>query len=150
MIVHKYRLCKTSWGIAINIYGNVFDYDRYNSKVYVMENNHLTKICEGLYVLFDKEQNRNVGPNHSYNQMQVDDYSYMIEGLLKVSGKIKENTEYQNTLIVITRLEFSLCDFQEEGLIAGMMEWAAKAFDFTCPHIEVKYQKDINKYLYEL
>lgn len=27
---------------------------------------------------------------------------------------------------LVTRLEFSLCDFQEEGLIAGMMEWAAK------------------------
>lgn len=149
LVVHKYRILKTSWGIAINIYGTVYDYDRYIQSNGALNNDNVSKICDGVSVLFAPEKNENVGPHDAYNQMHPNDYPYMVEGLKNVSEQIRVNTCYKNTLIVITRLEFSLCDFQEEGLIVGTMEWAAKAFDFKCPHIEVKYQRDINRYIYD-
>lgn len=149
LIVHKYRVLKTSWGIAINIYGNVYDYDKYIQDYDISISENFFNICDGIYVFFEPEENVNVGPHDSYNQMHSDDYPYMIEGLKKVSEQIKVNSQFKNTLIVITRLEMSLCDFQEEGLIAGMMEWAAKAFEFECPSIDVKYLRDINRYVYD-
>lgn len=146
-IIHKYRMRKTAWGIAINIYGRVCDYNKFFNNKEFLEN--VVKICEGISVLFLPDENENVGPHDSYNQMHPDDYHYILEGLIKVSQDIVHFTKYKNTLIIINRLEYNLCDFQEEGIIAGMMEWAARAFGFECPKIDAIYQKDINRYIYK-
>ncbi len=148
-IIHKYRMWKTSWGIAIDIYGRVCDYNKFFRNKEFLENENVVKICEEISVLFLPDKNENVGSADSYNQMHPDDYPYLIEGLIKVSKDIMHYTKYKNTLIIINRLEFSLCDFQKDGMIAGMMEWAARAFGFECPKIDVTYQKDINRYIYE-
>ena len=46
-------------------------------------------------------------------------------------------------------LEIIPCDFQEEGLIAVMIEWAAKAFNFEPPKINVVFQKQNNRYVFD-
>ena len=148
-IIHKYRMLKTSWGIVINIYGKVCEYDKFLCDEEFLMNKNVVRICERIWVLFLPDKNENVGPDDSYNQMHPEDYPYLIEGLTKVSQSIMQYTKYKNTLIIINRLEYSLCDFQKEGIIAGMMEWAARAFGFECPKIDVVYQKDINRYIYD-
>lgn len=149
LVVHKYRMLKGTWGIAINIYGAVYDYDVYVKNNCNFQNENVSDICEGVSVYFDPEKNENIGPNDAYNEMNPDDYPYVIEGMKNVSQQIKANADFKKTLIVITRLEFNPCHFQEEGLIAASMEWCGKAFHFSCPQIEARFQKDINKYIYD-
>lgn len=88
MIKHKYILCKSSWGIVIGIYGNVYDYDSYDFNAHILGEDGFTKLCEGVYVLFEKELDNRIGPDESYNQMHIADYPYMLEGLHRVSGQI--------------------------------------------------------------
>ena len=147
VIIHKYRMIKTSWGIAIDIYGRVCDYDVLGDNKIFLEN--VVKICDEISILFLPDKNEKVGPNESYNQMHPDDYHYLLEGLKKVSQDILRYTKYKNTLIIINRMEYNLCDFQEEGIVAGIMEWAAKAFGFESPKIEAIYQKEVNRYIYK-
>ena len=56
---------------------------------------------------------------------------------------------YKDTLIIIDGLQFSLCDFQEEGLTAAIIEWASKAFGFSKPRINVDFQKENNRYVFD-
>lgn len=48
--------------------------------------------------------------------------------------------------IIINSLHFGICNFQEEGLTAAVVEWAAKVFDFEPPKIDVTFNKPLNRY----
>lgn len=78
-----------------------------------------------------------------------EDLPYLIKGLKIVQKQIVNSSIYKMTLIVINSLQFSLCDFQEEGLTAAIIEWASVAFDFAAPIINVDFQKEKNKYIFD-
>lgn len=149
MITHQYKLFISKWFISISFYGDVYNYDEYiiNQALEVKEN--IIQIDDGVYAHFAPESNVNIGSSDSYNQMHPDDYPYLIQGLEKVSSQIRDNSVYNNTVVVITRVEHNHCDYQNEGLTAGIMEWVAKAFDFECPKIDVSFDSQNNKYIYK-
>ena len=149
MINHLYKLFISKWFISIRFYGDVYDYDEYRDKQELVDNENIIQINDGVYAHFAPEPNVNVGSGNSYNQMHPDNYQYLIRGLEKVSRKIKNNSVYNNTVVVITRVEHNHCDYQDEGLTAGIMEWAAKAFDFECPKTDVSFDGQKNKYIYD-
>lgn len=60
--------------------------------------------------------------------------------------QIQAQSKYEETLIVIQSIGYNYyCDFQEEGLTAAIIEWAAKAFGFECPEIPVEYDREHQK-----
>lgn len=60
-----------------------------------------------------------------------------------VKSQIYNNSIYGNTLVIIDDLQYNVCDFQKEGLIAAIIEWASKAFEFEAPTINVRYEREI-------
>ena len=78
-----------------------------------------------------------------------DDLPYLVKGLEIVQKEIIKNSMYRDTLIIIYSLQFSLCDFQEEGLIAAIIEWSSKAFSFSPPMINVDFNKEKNRYFFD-
>lgn len=123
---HIYNIHKTGWCIYVKIVAEVVDYDEYETT------EGTQNINQGVYVLFEKDTS-------VINDMYEGDYVYLCNGIRRVSGQIYKNSPYTNTLIIIKRLHYNPCDFQNEGLIAGIMEWSAKVFGFEMPPVEVAY-----------
>lgn len=136
MIEHTYFICKSSWCINIKVIAEISNYDN------LVELNNVKKVTDGIWIMFAKKP---LGIDEVFYE---GDLVYLIKGLQIVQKQIINNSPYTNTLIVIHSLQFSLCDFQEEGLIAAMIEWASIGFGFEKPLIHVDFQKENNKYVF--
>lgn len=137
MTEHTYFVCKSSWCINITIFAEYVDFDN------VSENKNAIKIADGIWLKFaDKPINENA-------IFCDDDLPYLIKGLEIVQNQIINRSSYKNTLIIIGSLHYSICDFQEEGLTAAIMEWASTAFDFAMPVINVDFQEAENRYVFD-
>lgn len=135
MIVgHKYIILKSSWGICVNISAECKEITEISDKSH--------KVCENLFVKFTDK------PLMQYD-FYKGDMEYIIKGLKFVSKQIIENSLFENTLIEIYKLEYSLCDFQDEGITMVIMEWASKVFYFKMPEIEVNFNKSENRYIFD-
>ena len=137
MIEHKYFICKTSWCINIVIYAeiaNMDDADFHSSAI---------KVVDGIWIKFSEK------PMIEGEKFDNSDWPYLLTGLQIVQNQILSNSIYRNTLIVINSLQYSLCDFQKEGLTAAIIEWASKAFNFKVPTINVRYERKINRYIFD-
>lgn len=149
MIEHKYIVCKSNWAICITIFAEYTDYEN------VEENSKAIKVADGLWLKFESKpiaRNDVFGDDYVPSLMKgwCDDYlSYLIKGLEIVQKQIINNSIHKSTLIIINSLNFSICDFQEEGLTAAIIEWASKAFDFAPPIINVCFQKENNRYVFD-
>lgn len=137
MIEHTYFICKSSWCISIKIFAEYTDFenDKMNSKA--------IKVVDGIWLKFADK------PMVEKEIFCDDDLPYLMKGLEIVQKQIRDNSMYKNTLIIIKSLQFSLCDFQEEGLTAAIIEWASKAFNFVPPIMNVFFQKEKNRYVFE-
>lgn len=142
MIDHKYKIFKSRYPIIIELYGDVYDYLDFRN--ILVNKTNCFKIDDYIHVWFNPEKL----PGYKYTNIHPNDYPWILQGIERVYDLIGEYSPYKHTLIVFNEAIFSLCDFQAEGLIAGTMEWAAKAFKFECPKIEVDFDKETNKYLY--
>ncbi|MGN0537277.1 MAG: hypothetical protein ACI4M3_04815 [Acutalibacteraceae bacterium] len=142
MIYHKYKIFISQYPIIIDMYGDVYDYTKF--KDIFADKTDFFEINDCIHVCFKPKKL----PEYKYTNIHPNDYPFIIQGIEIVSDLIKEHSQYRDTLIVFNEAIFSLCDFQEEGLIAATIEWAAKAFKFEYPKIEVAFDKATNKYLY--
>ena len=137
MIEHTYFICKSSWCINIKI---VAEYTKFNK---TDVNRDVINVVDGIWLKF---ADKPIVENEIFCD---DDLLYLAQGLIMVQKQIIEHSVYKETLIVINSLQFSLCDFQEEGLTAAIIEWASIAFGFSRPVIGVEFQKEINKYVFD-
>lgn len=137
IVEHKYFICKSSWCISIKIFAEYTDFK--NTKV----NSKAIKVVDGIWLKFaDKPMVEN-------EIFCDDDLPYLMKGLEIVQKQIINSSTYKDTLIIINSLQFSLCDFQEEGLTAAIIEWASKVFGFPKPIISVGFEKEKNRYVYD-
>lgn len=136
MIEHTYFICKSSWCINISIFAEYINFEKPKT------DSKFVKVTDGLWMKFAEK------PMIENEIFCDDDLPYLMKGLQIVKKQIISNSEFDNTLIIIHSLSFSICDFQEEGLIVAMMEWAAKAFGFSCPQIKVEFDKPNNRYIF--
>lgn len=137
MIEHQYVILKTNWGINIKICAEYTDFDN----VYLKSGG--VKIVDGLWLKYaDKFLIK-------HKRFYAGDFPYLMKGLEIVQKSIINNSIYKNTLIIICDIQYNLCDFQEEGLIVAMIEWAAKAFDFEPPKINASFEKQENRYIFD-
>ena len=137
MVEHTYFVCKASWCINICIYGYCSDFRLQTDK------NNCISVCDRIWISINENQ------LDRYRKIYSEDIPFLIKGIQYVQKQIRQNSEFQNTLITIDGLLYSICDFQKEGLIAGMIEWCAKAYNFEIPSISVEFDKSKNKYLFE-
>lgn len=139
MIEHtySYRAYNSSWWVYVKIFAEYVKYDS------VDLDSKAIKIADGLWMKFaDKSMKK--------GELFYDgDLPYLKRGLEIVNKQIINNSIYKNTLIIVHSLEISPCDFQEEGLIAVIIGWAAKAFDFEPPKINVSFKKQENRYIFD-
>lgn len=137
MIEHKYFICKTSWCINIIIRAEIANMDEVDSEGLAVQ------VSEGLWIKFADK------PLIREEKFDVSDLPYLAKGLQMVKSQISNNSIYENTLVIIDDLQYSICDFQKEGLTAAIIEWASKAFGFETPTINVRYEKEINRYIFD-
>ncbi|OWA35219.1 hypothetical protein B9G55_11165 [Saccharibacillus sp. O16] len=127
---YVYRVFKTTWGIYIKVDAGYTSFSNHGYK-------HVTEITSGLWVHYQTD-----GEN-----VMEEDIIFLNKGLSKVEDLILKNSPYKNnTLIFVDSITIAPSDFQEEGLTAAIMEWAAKAFNFEKPEIKVDYNQKNNKY----
>lgn len=136
MLKHTYFICKSSWCINITIFAEYTDLDNEYKNINVI------KIVDGIWLKFADK------PMIEKEIFCNDDLPYLAEGLRIVQKEIISRSKYKNTLIIIKSLQFSLCDFQEEGLTAAIIEWASITFGFQAPTINVDFDKKRNRYVF--
>lgn len=86
---------------------------------------------------------------YEYQKLYNELSPYLKKGIQLVQKQIQAHSKYEEILIIIQSMWFNYCDFQEEGLTAAIMEWAAQAFGFECPEIPVEYDKENRRYVYD-
>lgn len=138
MIEHTYFVGKTSWCINIKIFADYTNFEKLET------DSKCVKVTEKIWMRFADK------PMMEKEIFCNDDLPYLMKGLQIVKNQIISNSKFDNTLITIHSLQFSICDFQEEGLTVAMVEWAAKAFGFNCPRIKVEFDKPSNRYVFDL
>lgn len=135
MYEHTYRVSKAQWGIYIKLTAEFTSMSNYDHK------DSCSEICHGLWAAYALK------PLVKGEKFVEEDKYFLWEGLKKVSDLILTSSPYKlDTLIIIHSMTIPLCDFQEEGLTAAIIEWAAHAFEFEVPKIDVKFNKELNKY----
>ncbi|WP_334072022.1 hypothetical protein [Paenibacillus sp. A14] len=135
LVEHTYRVFKSTWGIYVKIIAEYTSISNYNAQ------DDMIEVCDGLKLAFAKHQ------VVDEDTLVEGDIIYLIEGLKKVSDQILGKSIYnKDTIIVIHSINIAPCDFQEEGLVAAIIEWASIAFGFEVPPIVVTFNKEINKY----
>ena len=139
MIEHTYsfRAYNSTWWVCVKIFAEYVDCNSVNL------HSKTIKIADGLWMKFADK------PMKKGELFYDGDLPHLKKGLEIVQKQIINSSIYENTLIIIHSLEIIPCDFQEEGLIAVMIEWAAKAFNFEPPKINVVFQKQNNRYVFD-
>lgn len=135
----QYYVQKTSWWIYIKIVADAIDYCDVKDK----GKRDIIHIGEGLWIKYSDY------PLNKGELFLEDDLLYLIKGIDIVKEQIRVNSEFKETVIVIKSLQYSPCDFQEEGLIAVMLQWSAQYFQFDCPKFKVDFDKLNNRYVFE-
>ena len=136
LVEHAYYVRKYSWGVWVKFIAEHMEMD-------AKYKNNAIQVAEGLWITFAET------PLLKKEKFCQEDMPYFVKGLQIVQQQIKENSQHQNTLIVIQSIQFNPCDFQEEGLTALIIEWAAKVFQFEPPAIDVRFVKSKNRYIFD-
>lgn len=137
MVEYLYSIRKSSWWINIKIIAQIENCTNVQSK------DGLIKVGEGIWLKYADEP-------LIENEIFCSEYMpYFVKGLKLVQEEIKRNSLYEENLIIINSVQFNPSDFQEEGLTATIMGWAAKAFSFQTPTINIEFDKKNNRYIFD-
>ena len=135
MYSYTYVTKKTDWEICIIINAEIKQF---------RDQTQCKKICDGIWFSVTDT------PRTKGQTIIDEDTKNLIEGIKIIREKIVESSEYKDkTWIEIDSLQFSDCYFQEDALPIAMMYWAAQAFGFEMPSVDVTFDKTENKYLFK-
>ena len=123
-MLHKYRLLKSSWGIAIDI-----DFDIIN---YVEPDAH--KITDMTYLRI-KEEN-----------LEEEIVKALILGIKDISTQLDNKDESKT--IVINKVIYNYAHFQIEGIYCAIQEGICKHIGISPPKVDVIFDKTKNKYIF--
>lgn len=133
---YTYRVCKSSWGVYVKLFAECVPMD-------FEVNRQAIPVGENIWLKF-AEKPLSVGGRFCEGEIP-----YLKKGLQLVQDSIKAKSKYQYTLIVVRDIICNPCHFQEEGIIAAMIGWSAKVFEFVPPKIDVSFNKAQNKYEFD-
>ena len=133
---HTYTLLKGSWGISITIFGRIFD------KAFLGDDSIIAD--DGIYLSFSKE------PLIRNEIFCKEDRESIFKAVKMVRDYIVSNSPFHNnTVIQICSLQYSLCYYQEEAMIAAMLNWCSKTFHFELKRIDSRFDYENNKYIFD-
>lgn len=127
-----YRVFKTSWGILIGFRGEFLEMP--DSSLL----SNATQINDTLFFSWDIPE-ENLLPYKN---------RFLIEnGIRWVANEIPSD---KTLLINLKSLDVNFCNFQIEGLFFGIAYWICSYYNIQVPLHEVKYDSQLNKYLFSL
>jgi hypothetical protein len=72
--------------------------------------------------------------------------AYLAEGMRLLEAPMTQKIDGRQVLISLAALDFSLSDFQDEGMTAVMLLWLAEEFDLERPIIKAHYDPGAGRY----
>lgn len=126
--MYKYRILKSSWGIAIDIDLSIQEY-------IINNRNETTKISENIY-LYDKKKLTKQCKN------------IIIKALKDYALIIRTNVPFPEIMVSLEGLEIILTDYQDEGLYFAVQECISEKIGVEKPEYEVFFEKELNKYVF--
>ncbi|WP_299122600.1 hypothetical protein [uncultured Tenacibaculum sp.] len=121
--MYCYKISKSSWGIIVLLEIKTYSEIDYNS----------FKINDNLYLKLD-----NCRLTKPY-------YIFLINGLKWIESSINMQ---EKLMISIESIEFSPCDYQDEGLFFAIASWASDYFKLEKLSYDYVYDKNINRYIF--
>lgn len=128
---YTYRLLEgSSWGIVIGLQGEVMPGARIPPSA--------VKVADGLWLQVDVAW--------TVSEEQV---GHLQRGLLLVACDIERTAGGVRPILVrVTGLQYNPTDYQPEGLVAAVAEWAAQACGFAKPHIPATFDRSRRRYVF--
>ena len=127
MTLVKYRAIKSMWGIAIDIEATHKVIDKNNPV-----GDRCIHITNGHYLVL-------------HTKFLTEHISMIIKGL---SLALSELTDFK-VLVEVQNIEYSLSDFQLEGLAAAFYKWCIVRFDMkNTDELEYYFDSENNRYVY--
>ena len=126
--IYKYRVLKSGWGIAVDLL-TTFSLDESGSVDAV-------RIIPGLWIdIIAKD-------------CSTSDRAALIRGLRMIADRVKtEGTRSDcDVLITVKEIEYTLTDFQDEGLTCAIIKWSEREFGLAIPDIPVTFNRARNRY----
>lgn len=128
-MIHKYRVLKSSWGIAIDIDLDVVSLEEIEmSKVEEIN----PRVC---FLILDSSFDNGLRP-------------FIKDGITDISEFIYSKIGTQAICLLINKIEYNPTDFQKEGLYYAVQDSIYAYFGETpLPH-KIEFDKVANKYVF--
>lgn len=129
---YTYKVLKSSWGILISITAEVLTDGA--------DGAHVIPVTDDV-VLVDATADRSLSSGA---------LAMLARGLMPLANEIMSCVSRRPVMIAVQDIRYNDCDFQEEGLAATMFGWAIAEFDLESRDIPVAFNKEANKYVFQL
>ena len=123
------RILKASWGIAIDLAADA---------------QRRAEPPEGALPAGDR-----VWLDVSHVALGPRDIEQLRLGLSRVSPMIASRDPGHHVLVQIDDVRYTPTDYQPEGMAAAIIGWATEEFDLPQPDLEVRFNRDENRYVFE-
>ncbi len=124
----KYRVLQSAWGIAIDVVAEF---------VFSRSNRHAVTICDGVGLIIDDR----TLPDEHYPALQ--------RGVAMMAETIKDSDVLLPVGVRIAEVRYNLTDFQSCGIQWAVAGWIAGELGTTPPKVEVSFDSDANRYVFE-
>jgi hypothetical protein len=98
--------------------------------------------------------NNNIGIKYDFEDFSYDknylELPYLIDGINMIQEQLSNIIKNNKILIEIKDIKFGFCDFQEEGLTMAIIKLMSEVYGFKMPNIPVHFDKQLNKYIFDL
>jgi len=129
---HKYQILKSSWGIVIFL-----DIDEILNPTI---NETDIQITDTIFLRI----------SDTYKLDKEIIVRWIGSGIKALSTEISKKTNEGNVCFDVKGIDFNYTDFQEEGLYCAVQEWISKYYDIALTPVDVKYNRETNKYIFNI
>lgn len=139
MTEYEYFANGEDYCIEIRIIGKIINYDECEDE------KGIVKVADEIWVKFMDEAIM------EDEKLYDKDMPYVVKALEMVQNNIRKYSKYKNNLIVIGSLKYDRDKFQNEGMIAAIIEWVMREElnNIFFPYIEYSFDKGKNKFIYK-
>lgn len=109
----------------------------------------------GIHITFDLEEKASIKDDKYVtisNELSIDlsMLIYLTEAqkwyIIKAFESISHYIPKDSLVIKLNKIVYNPVDYQDEGLFCGIVEWAAKQYNFTIPEFDIVFDKKHNRY----
>jgi hypothetical protein len=131
-MVHKYVLLKTSWGVVI--------YIGIQEVINPVIDESSIPVADGIFV--------RISDDSMVTSKEV--VIYILPAFRDLAHEIRGKVTPNTVCFDLYQIEFHLAHYQEEGLYCAIQEWIAAYYQLQINPIRVEYDKQLNKYIFEI